>query len=78
MPRFPPLRPSAEARQDGIIYQIKGGILVIQLEKNRFFWGDHFGMQFSRTDLFILEEFLQFSFFNEINESCGNYVALVI
>ena len=35
----------------------------------------HFGMQFSHTDLFTLQEYLRF-FFNEINESCGNYIAL--
>ena len=35
----------------------------------------HFGMQFPHADLFILGEYLQFSF-NEINESCGNCMAL--
>ena len=36
-----------------------------------------FGMQFSHTDSLILKEYLQFFFFfNEINESRGNYIAL--
>ena len=33
----------------------------------------HFGMQFLHTDLFVLEQYLQF-FFNEIGESCENYI----
>ena len=33
----------------------------------------HFDIQFSYTDLFILKKYLQF-FFNEINESCENYI----
>ena len=49
--------------------QFQGGILVIRLEKSRRFWDFfskettvHFGMQFPHTDLFILEEYLQFFF----------------
>ena len=30
----------------------------------------HFGTQFLHIDLFVLEEYLQFFFFKEINESC--------
>ena len=38
-----------------------------------FFQGNHH--TFWYADLFVLEEYLQFSF-NEINEGCGNYIAL--
>ena len=35
----------------------------------------HFDMQFPHTDLLVLKKYLQF-LFNEINKSCGNYIAL--
>ena len=38
----------------------------------------HFGMQFSHTDIcsYLKSIYNFFFFFNEINESCGNYIAL--
>ena len=35
----------------------------------------HFGTQFSYTDSF-LKSIYNFFFFNEVNDSCGNYIAL--